>query len=103
MKLMRRRKPSLKTALGVTKAKRRLAKMTGIFDHSSQPEKCGFDAFHGYGQLDLSLCGQGFVDVTAIAVEVIQSTADDEPQAVKIDFLVHVLTSHRSDGSWSAS
>lgn len=30
MKIMRRRKPSLKTALGITKAKRRLAKATGI-------------------------------------------------------------------------
>ena len=30
MKLMRYRKPSLKTALGITKAKRRIAKVTGI-------------------------------------------------------------------------
>lgn len=30
MKLIRRRKPSLKTALGITKAKRRIGKMTGI-------------------------------------------------------------------------
>ena len=30
MKLIRRRKPSLKTALGITKAKRRIAKTTGI-------------------------------------------------------------------------
>lgn len=30
MKIMRRRKPSLKTALGITKAKRRMAKATGI-------------------------------------------------------------------------
>ena len=30
MKLIRRRKPSLKTARGITKAKRRIAKATGI-------------------------------------------------------------------------
>ena len=30
MKIMRRRKPSLKTALGITKAKRQFAKATGI-------------------------------------------------------------------------
>ena len=30
MKLIRRRKPSLKTALGITKAKRKIAKATGI-------------------------------------------------------------------------
>jgi len=30
MKLIRRRKPSLKTALGITKAKRRIGKLTGI-------------------------------------------------------------------------
>ena len=30
MKLIRRRRPSLKTALGITKAKRRIAKSTGI-------------------------------------------------------------------------
>ena len=52
MKLMRRRKPSLKTALGITKAKRRMAKATGIPTTKSGRKRKAMNALTGgaYGK-----------------------------------------------------
>ena len=52
MKLMRRRKPSLKTALGITKAKRRMAKATGIPTTISGRKRKAMNALTGgaYGK-----------------------------------------------------
>ena len=47
MKLMRRRKPSLKTALGITKAKRRMAKATGIPTTKSGRKRKAMNALTG--------------------------------------------------------
>lgn len=52
MKLMRRRKPSLKTALGITKAKRKFAKATGIPTTKSGRKRKALNAVTGgaYGK-----------------------------------------------------
>lgn len=52
MKLMRRRKPSLKTALGITKAKRRISKITGIPTTKSGRKRKALNAVTGgaYGK-----------------------------------------------------
>ena len=52
MKLIRRRKPSLKTALGITKAKRRIAKATGIPTTKSGRKRKAMNALTGgaYGK-----------------------------------------------------
>ena len=52
MKLMRRRKPSMKTMLGVTKAKRRIARATGIPATKSGRKRKAMNAVTGgaYGK-----------------------------------------------------
>lgn len=52
MKLMRKRKPSMKTLLGVTKAKRRIAKATGIPTTKSGRKRKAMNAVTGgaYGK-----------------------------------------------------
>ncbi len=52
MKLIRRRKPSLKTALGITKVKRRIAKATGIPTTKSGRKRKAMNALTGgaYGK-----------------------------------------------------
>ena len=52
MKLIRRRRPSLKTALGITKAKRRISKITGIPTTKSGRKRKALNAVTGgaYGK-----------------------------------------------------
>lgn len=52
MKLFRYRKPSMKTALGITKAKRRIAKATGIPSTRSGRKRKALNALTGgaYGK-----------------------------------------------------
>lgn len=52
MKVIRRRKPSLKTALGITKAKRQFAKATGIPTTKAGRKRKAYNAFTGgaYGK-----------------------------------------------------
>ena len=52
MKLIRRRKPSLKTALGITKAKRNMAKATGIPTTKSDRKRKAMNTLTGgaYGK-----------------------------------------------------
>ena len=49
MKLIRKRRPSMKTALGITKAKRRIAKATGIPTTKSGRKRKALNTITGGG------------------------------------------------------
>ncbi len=55
MKVIRRRKPSMKTALGITKAKRSIARATGIPTTKAGRKRKAYNALTGgaYGKYEL--------------------------------------------------